>query len=153
MLIQCPFCNETPSLSSRSENFGHGECPTAHLVKCNCGASSQSFAEGYDGSERECKQKAQHAWNKRVQCQVVPDADAKCIDGFDEAVVGVAVLFGRKVLIYSSDKCISLLESHGMDRDTAEEHFEFNVIGSCGPIQEGFPLFVDEEPVVGPVTH
>ena len=51
------------------------------------------------------------------------------IDGFDDAVIGVATDFTEPRLIYSVSKCLKILEQD-MDELDAMEHFTFNVSGS-----------------------
>jgi hypothetical protein len=62
-------------------------------------------------------------------------------DGFEKALLGV----GRRALqpdiaVYDEDKCIEVLMSQGMDRETAIEYFEFNVVGAW--VGDKTPLFL-----------
>tara|TARA_R110000824_G_scaffold269663_2_gene458126 strand:- start:731 stop:976 length:246 start_codon:yes stop_codon:yes gene_type:complete len=50
-------------------------------------------------------------------------------DGFDEAVIGVAINFTEPSLIYSVTKCLEILERE-MSSEDAMEHFTFNVSGA-----------------------
>lgn len=60
-------------------------------------------------------------------------------DGFDEAVIGICPISER--LIYSVRKCIDIL-SKDMDRDEAEEYFNFNVQGSY--VGSKTPIWCDD---------
>ena len=65
-------------------------------------------------------------------------------DGFDAAILGVAVQKGRHIVIYDRAKCIRILMKDGMSRDRAEEYFDFNVAGAyVGPLT---PLFLEKVP-------
>ena len=62
-------------------------------------------------------------------------------DGFEKALLGV----GRRALqpdiaVYDENKCIEVLMSQGMDRETAIEYFEFNVVGAW--VGDKTPLFL-----------
>tara|TARA_R110000824_G_scaffold6213_2_gene28750 strand:+ start:7213 stop:7452 length:240 start_codon:yes stop_codon:yes gene_type:complete len=51
-------------------------------------------------------------------------------DGFEEAVIGYIDRMNEpRVVVYDREKCIDIL-SKDMDRDEAEEYFEYNVAGS-----------------------
>lgn len=52
-------------------------------------------------------------------------------DGFEDALVGTVQVFSKTVALYDREKCIKILMGRdGMERDEAEEYFEFNVTGS-----------------------
>jgi hypothetical protein len=59
---------------------------------------------------------------------------------FDPCIVGVGRRFHDTVLIYSIQKILDTYVAQGMDREDAEEHFEFNTIG--GWLGEGTPIFL-----------
>jgi hypothetical protein len=59
---------------------------------------------------------------------------------FDPCVVGVGRRFNDTVLIYSIQKILDMYVAQGMEREDAEEHFEFNTIG--GWLGEGTPIFM-----------
>lgn len=63
-------------------------------------------------------------------------------DGFDQAVIGVAVRCGQPdVVTYSADKCLEILQSdQGMSYEDAVEYFEFNVQGAW--VGETTPIWV-----------
>jgi len=58
--------------------------------------------------------------------------DLLTADGLDDALIGYVEQFGRPpVALYDREKCIQILmERDGMDREGAEEFFEFNTIGA-----------------------
>jgi hypothetical protein len=62
------------------------------------------------------------------------DPDLLFADGFDDAILGVAVRCGQPtIVVYDREKCIEILMAHGFPGD-AEEFFSFNVEGSwIGP--------------------
>lgn len=57
---------------------------------------------------------------------------------FDEAIIGICEQTGRAV--YDRMEVIRVLMSEGMNREDAEEYFQFNTLGTC---VEGYPIFVD----------
>ena len=58
-------------------------------------------------------------------------------DGFEAAIVGIAEGCGRSpAVVYDREKCVAIL----MDRDEAEEFFEFNVAGAY--VGAGTPVFL-----------
>ena len=64
-------------------------------------------------------------------------------DGFEEAFMGLASRFGfeQPVAAYDYEKCIDILMTRdGMDREEAEEYFDFNVIGAW--VGELTPIFI-----------
>lgn len=63
-------------------------------------------------------------------------------DGFDAAMLGVAERCGQPPLVaYDRSRCIDILAAQGMDREEAEEFFEFNVAGAW--MGEYTPIFID----------
>lgn len=64
-------------------------------------------------------------------------------DGLEDAFIGLASRFGfdEPVSAYDRDKCIEVLMRDGCTRASAEEHFEFNVIGSS--VGEQTPIFIE----------
>lgn len=61
-------------------------------------------------------------------------------DGFDDAVIGVAMRCGMDdVVAYDYDKCIDILMKD-MNWEEATEYFEYNVRGSY--VGEKTPIFV-----------
>jgi hypothetical protein len=61
---------------------------------------------------------------------------------FDAAIVGVGERIGMsEVVVYDISKIIDVLcERDGMDRDTATEFYEFNIIGAY--VGERTPMFI-----------
>jgi len=70
-------------------------------------------------------------------------------DGFDNCVVGVVSGCGRQpVLAYDSSKIIAqLMKRDGMDREEAQEFFDFNIAGAY--LGEGTPVFFGQIPTQG----
>lgn len=67
--------------------------------------------------------------------------EALFADGFDEAIIGVAERFGMPpVAAYDYEKVIAALMKDGMDRDGAEEYFDFNIGGAW--MGDNTPVFV-----------
>ena len=64
------------------------------------------------------------------------------VDGYDDAIIGIAHCFGRQpVLTYSVEKiCATLVKRDGMSEEEAYEFYEFNIIGSYNG--EGMPVFL-----------
>lgn len=53
------------------------------------------------------------------------------MDGYTDCIVGVVERYGQKPIVcYDREKVICRLQSEGMDRDDAEEFFQFNQIGA-----------------------
>lgn len=75
--------------------------------------------------------------------------EALLIDGYDEAIIGIASRCGSNAVVaYDSDKIIQILiERDGMDEEEAVEFFEFNIAGAY--VGENTPMliqiFEDEE--------
>ena len=64
--------------------------------------------------------------------------------GFEEALIGYGNQFNNHVAIYDRNKCINILmQRDGMDKEEAEEYFEYNVQGSY--VGEETPVFLDQE--------
>ena len=71
--------------------------------------------------------------------------DAMTMDGFDDCVIGICRRFGHPTVIaYDYEKVIQQNMASGMDREDAEEFFEFNQIGSF--VGEGTPCFIETDP-------
>jgi len=68
--------------------------------------------------------------------------EALLADGFEDAYIGVCEVFNRPPLAaYDRDKCIEILmERDEMDRDEAEEYFNFNVAGAW--VGENTPVYI-----------
>lgn len=62
------------------------------------------------------------------------------VDGFDDAIIGVAERIGMEpVVAYSTPKIIEIL-AREMTEDEAVEFFEFNILGAY--VGERTPVFV-----------
>ncbi len=62
-------------------------------------------------------------------------------DGHDDAIVGVADREGVTVVVYDARLIVDMLRTRdGMDRDEAQEFFEFNIAGAW--IGELTPIFL-----------
>jgi hypothetical protein len=69
--------------------------------------------------------------------------DALLADGFEDAILGVAVRCSKPALVvYDIEKCVEILMrgDDGMDYDEAMEFLEFNTLGAWAG--EGTPLFL-----------
>jgi len=65
--------------------------------------------------------------------------DALFADGFNDALMGYIQIFTKVLPVYDRAKCIRILMKDGMNRDEAEEYFDFNVTGAW--MGEGTPAF------------
>lgn len=64
----------------------------------------------------------------------------KKLDGFDEAVIGVNYDEEPR-LVYDTRKIVAKLVKDGMDPEDAEDHLDFNILGSH--YGSGTPMFVE----------
>lgn len=61
---------------------------------------------------------------------------------YDDAILGIAEQAGGPVAVaYDRQRCIEINMTMGMDRDEAEEYFEFNTASAY--LGEGTPVFID----------
>ena len=68
--------------------------------------------------------------------------EALFADGFEDALIGVGVIFNRSLATYDMRKCIDILmKRDGMTEEEAVEYFDFNVTGSY--VGENTPVFVE----------
>ena len=68
--------------------------------------------------------------------------EALFADGFEDALIGVGVIFNRSLATYDMRKCLDILVNRdGMTEEEAVEYFEFNVTGSY--VGENTPIFVE----------
>tara|TARA_R100001594_G_C3988094_1_gene251748 strand:- start:52 stop:309 length:258 start_codon:yes stop_codon:yes gene_type:complete len=68
--------------------------------------------------------------------------EALFADGFEDALIGVGVIFNRSLATYDMRKCIDILmKRDGMTEEEAVEYFEFNVTGAY--VGENTPVFVE----------
>jgi len=64
------------------------------------------------------------------------------LDGFDDALLGVATATGEQPrLAYDVAKILKELERMGMDKNEAEEYYEYNI--ECLYVGPGTPVLVD----------
>ena len=75
---------------------------------------------------------------------ILEEHEALTADGHDNAIVGVGSYFGEKgplvLAIYDREKVVQNL-MQDMDREAAEEFFEFNIAGAG--MGKKTPVFVD----------
>ena len=64
--------------------------------------------------------------------------------GLEDAFVGVVYRCGasKPIAAYDRDKCIEILMRDGGDRHDAEDHFQYNVVGSWVGNQK--PIFIEK---------
>ena len=67
--------------------------------------------------------------------------EALFADGFEDALIGVGVIFNRSLATYDMRKCIDILmKRDDMTEEEAVEYFDFNIIGAW--VGETTPLFI-----------
>jgi hypothetical protein len=64
-------------------------------------------------------------------------------DGLESAFMGIGRQFHYPVAIYSYKKVIKALMRHGMDREGAEEYFDYNIAGAF--VGDQTPVFLQDE--------
>ena len=63
------------------------------------------------------------------------------IDDYDDCIAGICTRFGQPaILIYDRAKVIHRLQAEGMTEVEAEEHMEFNMVGSW--VGDETPAFI-----------
>lgn len=71
------------------------------------------------------------AFNLKRGLHSADEHDLLTMDGYDDCIVGVVERFGQNPIVcYDKEKVICQLESDGLDREEAEEFFQFNQIGA-----------------------
>ena len=80
--------------------------------------------------------------HRRACLKLVGDDEVLAFaDGHDDAIVGVADREGVTVVVYDARLILDALRTRdGMDRDEAQEFFEFNIAGAW--IGEQTPIFL-----------
>jgi hypothetical protein len=81
--------------------------------------------------------------NLREQVQEIlqdENPDALFMDGFDEAIIGIARRTNLCVVAYDERICLNILMRQGMTYDEACDHFSFNVSGAW--VGEHTPVIV-----------
>jgi hypothetical protein len=71
------------------------------------------------------------------------ELEVLCVDGFDEAILGFVDIGERTVLAYSKTKILEQLVAGGCSWEDAQEHFSFNIEGSC--VGATGPVFVEDD--------
>jgi hypothetical protein len=64
-------------------------------------------------------------------------------DGLESAFMGIGRQFHYPVAIYSYKKVIKALMRQGMDREGAEEYFDYNIAGAF--VGDQTPVFLQDE--------
>lgn len=65
-------------------------------------------------------------------------------DGLESAFMGIGRQFTHPIAIYSYKKTIKILmRDHKMDREQAEEYFDFNIAGAF--VGDQTPVFLQDE--------
>jgi hypothetical protein len=64
-------------------------------------------------------------------------------DGLENAFMGIGRQFTHPVAIYSYKKVIKILMRQGMDREGAEEYFDYNIAGAF--VGDQTPVFLQDE--------
>ena len=81
----------------------------------------------------------------RVRVQGIADMHEEeviLIDGHDDAIIGTGFVGGLRVF-YSIDKIIkTLMKRDGMDYDSAQEFFSYNIERGFNPESKGAPIFI-----------
>jgi hypothetical protein len=70
--------------------------------------------------------------------------DALFADGLSDAIIGIAVRFGKPPLVaYSVSKILEILHTRdGMTYAEATEFYDFNIVGAW--LGEGTPIFIED---------
>ena len=68
------------------------------------------------------------------------DFNLLCVDGMDEAIIGVAQQFNTMSVAYNRNKCIEILMKD-MTHLEAVDYFEYNIVGAY--TGEHTPTFID----------
>jgi hypothetical protein len=78
---------------------------------------------------------------KIIEAHLNDDEQVMLADGYEEAFIGIARRFdGAPFAVYNRNKCIEILIEGGLNRDEAEEYFQFNVEGAY--VGENTPAFL-----------
>ena len=64
-------------------------------------------------------------------------------DGLESAFMAIGRQFTHPLAIYSYRKTIKILMRQGMDREEAEEYFQFNIAGAF--VGDQTPVFLQDE--------
>ena len=77
--------------------------------------------------------------NKRERLQEMTDEELLFADGYDDAIIGLDMGSGCKV-VYDYADCIQCLRDEGLTEMEAYDHFHYNTLGSY--IGEQTPLYI-----------
>ncbi len=67
--------------------------------------------------------------------------DIILFDGYEDALIGICIRFGQNpIAIYDVDQCIDILMKDSPDYESADEHFQFNTLGTWAG--ENTPAFL-----------
>ena len=67
--------------------------------------------------------------------------DLMCMDGFDDAILGVVERIGLQTVCYDLKKVIAILMEQGMDEQDAWDWYQFNMLGAW--VGEATPVFLE----------
>ena len=87
------------------------------------------------------------SYNRERLNEMLDGCDALLLEPpvFDEAVIGICERAGGlRVVAYDRSRVVDIL-ARDMEREDAEEWFEFNTIGAW--MGEGTPVFIDTRPL------
>tara|TARA_R110000824_G_C15191660_1_gene674804 strand:+ start:922 stop:1170 length:249 start_codon:yes stop_codon:yes gene_type:complete len=70
-------------------------------------------------------------------------SDLLFADGFDSAIIGVAIGFDSSRVVYNAEKMASTLVKEGMSHEEAWEYLEFNTFGSW--VGEKTPIYIERK--------
>lgn len=74
---------------------------------------------------------------------ILAETDVTLLDGFDEAIIGVATVRSHLVVVYDRDKMLSVLTTRdGGSLEEAEEHLSYNTERTVEYLGEGAPIIV-----------
>lgn len=124
-----------------------------------CGIECPEYS-AYDGRDVDCarcrktkKWKIYMGLDKQTEEFTIPAAprqelfagfdpdELTIMDGYDDCIVGVVERFGQPAIVcYNKEMILQRLESDGMNRDEAEEWFDFNQIGAW--VGDATPCFL-----------
>lgn len=85
-----------------------------------------------------------HPKRKRIVERLLEiEEDVIFADGFDDAIIGLAVQYTKKpVVVYDRAKCIKILmKQDRISHEDAEDYFCFNT--ECAWVGEQTPMFLD----------
>ena len=78
-----------------------------------------------------------------IKQHLADDETVLLADGLEHAFMGIGRQFTHPVAIYSYKKVIKILMKQKMDREEAEEYFQFNIAGAF--VGDQTPIFLQDE--------